>query len=75
MNEKKKGKQRAIESENRAAVGMILLSLEPRRATSTTHDRAHKRDETVRIFCRRHRTDLVLYTEKKSNIQFVHSPR
>ena len=29
-----------------------LLGLEPRTATSTMYDRAHKRDETVRVFCR-----------------------
>ena len=37
-----------------------LLGLEPRAALSTAHDRAHKRKETIRIFRRRHRTDLML---------------
>src|ERR1700760_1688513 len=44
-----------------------LLGLEPRSTTTTSHDRTHKREEAVCVFCRRHGTDLVLYiaTEKK----------
>ena len=42
-------------------LSLSLFGLEPRPASSTTHDRAHKCEETVRVFGRRHRTDLVLY--------------
>jgi len=38
-----------------------LFGLEPRATFSTTHDRAHKCEETVGVFGRRHRADLVLY--------------
>lgn len=56
----KRGKGLAAESEKRRW-SASLLALEPRPATTTAHDRAHKREEAVGVFCWRHRTDLVLY--------------
>ena len=44
----------------------LLFGLEPRPASSTAHDRAHKSEETVRVFGRRHRADLVLYTDTRA---------
>jgi hypothetical protein len=59
----------AAESEKRRQ-SASLLGLEPRPATSTTHDRPHKREEAVCVFCRRHGADFVLYiaTEKKKKL-------
>ena len=45
--------------------GQRLLGLEPRAALSTTHDRAHKRNETVRVLGRRHRTNLMLHGQNQ----------
>src|SRR5882762_7818595 len=49
--------------------GRRLLGLEARPAFPTTHDRAHKRKETVPVFSRRNRTDLVLYTKHATKVR------
>ena len=54
--------------EKRLGEGRRLLGFKPRATLSTAHDRAHKRKETLPVFCRRHRTNLMLYAHKEEKI-------
>ena len=55
--------ERGITGEGRKGRAGRLFCFELRPASSTTHDRAHKSEETVRVFGRRHGADLVLHVE------------
>jgi hypothetical protein len=78
MRERARGYELEREREKQSARrSASLLGLEPCPATSTTHDRAHEREEAVCVFWWWYRTDLVLYIamEGKKNSTRAHAKR